>query len=139
MKETAEEGGGGNGRSRSTSRATELWDIWRTCVGMQADRAKCERRQMRKTALFERRSSLSRSCDTGDVDEEERHSQRGQQRLKYKMVWKRATWMQRSFTSQRASRLLRCDVLCRTTWKRCNVEEEDLYPPRSNFFHVGKT
>ena len=51
-----------------------------------------------KQTLFERRSSLSRSCDTGDVDEEERHSQRGQQRLKYKMVWKRATWMQRSFT-----------------------------------------
>ena len=98
VKETAEEGGGGHGRSRSTSRATELWNIWRTRVGLQANRPKCERRQMRKTALFERRSSLSRSCDTGDVDEEERHSQRGQQRLMYKMVWKRATWMQKSFT-----------------------------------------
>ena len=43
VKETAEEGGGGHGRSRSTSPATELWNIWRTCVGLQANRAKCER------------------------------------------------------------------------------------------------
>ena len=57
---------------------------------------------------------LDAQDDTGDVGEEERHS-------------------------QRASRLLRFGVLCRTTWKRGNVEEEDLYPPRSNFFHVGKT
>ena len=41
---------------------------------------------------------LDAQNDTGDGDEEERHSQRSQQRLMYKMMWKRATWMQKSFT-----------------------------------------
>ena len=45
VKETAEEGGGGHGRNRSTSPATELWNIWRTCVGLQAKRAMCERQR----------------------------------------------------------------------------------------------
>ena len=103
VKETAEEGGGAHGRSRSTSSATALWNIMENLC---------------RTVLFERRSSLTRSCstqdDTGDVNDKERHS-------------------------QRASRLLMFGVLCRTTWKRCNVEEEVLYPPHSKVFHVGKT